>query len=282
MRLKHARRLTQRPSRATEEGCGGTRRAEQGGNEDRTPRSRRQDRELAHHGCQGEDEGQDLRRSRSDGERDPERTTEGDQVRGGDPGGRPGGEGERSGEERERPVVEALGEPGEVAVEEDAASAGQHHDDPVPAVAWSCRGDEHEPDHHDPGRGRSVHGLSRPNGGEALAVDDGADGHGTRVGGGVGKVANVCEMAKIEVGTVGQDAYTVTVREGDTATVHEVTGAHERATSLGVDPEALVAASFRFLLDREPKEAILARFALDVITRYFPEYPDRLDEYLVT
>jgi hypothetical protein len=30
--------------------------------------------------------------------------------------------------------------------------------------------------------------------------------------------------------------------------------------------------SFRFLLEREPKESILRRFNLTVISRYFPEY----------
>ena len=38
-------------------------------------------------------------------------------------------------------------------------------------------------------------------------------------------------------------------------------------------PEALVEASFRFLLEREPKEQILAAFDLGQITRYFPSYP---------
>ncbi len=37
-------------------------------------------------------------------------------------------------------------------------------------------------------------------------------------------------------------------------------------------PEALVKASFEFLLDREPKEAILRQFDLPAISRYFPEY----------
>ena len=40
----------------------------------------------------------------------------------------------------------------------------------------------------------------------------------------------------------------------------------------GSTPEELLEASFRFLLEREPKEAILARFELPVIERYFPEY----------
>ena len=37
-----------------------------------------------------------------------------------------------------------------------------------------------------------------------------------------------------------------------------------------------LAASFRFLLAREPKESILSRFELPVIERYFPEYPEEI------
>ena len=38
------------------------------------------------------------------------------------------------------------------------------------------------------------------------------------------------------------------------------------------DPEALVRASFEFLLEREPRESILRQFELPVIERYFPGY----------
>jgi hypothetical protein len=41
-----------------------------------------------------------------------------------------------------------------------------------------------------------------------------------------------------------------------------------------------VAASFRFLLDREPRQSILGRFDLAVISRYFPEYEATLPRYL--
>lgn len=37
-------------------------------------------------------------------------------------------------------------------------------------------------------------------------------------------------------------------------------------------PDDLVRRSFEFLLDREPKEAILRTFDLTVIGRYFPDY----------
>ena len=39
-------------------------------------------------------------------------------------------------------------------------------------------------------------------------------------------------------------------------------------------PDRLVEASFRFLLEREPRESILPRFALPVIGRYFPEWTE--------
>ena len=38
------------------------------------------------------------------------------------------------------------------------------------------------------------------------------------------------------------------------------------------DPGDLVRASFAFLLEREPREAILREFEISVIGRYFPEF----------
>jgi hypothetical protein len=48
----------------------------------------------------------------------------------------------------------------------------------------------------------------------------------------------------------------------------------------GATPEALLEASFRFLLDREPKESIMRTFDITVISTYFPEYPSRIIDYL--
>jgi hypothetical protein len=45
-------------------------------------------------------------------------------------------------------------------------------------------------------------------------------------------------------------------------------------------PEDLVRASFEFLLQREPKESILARFDLPVIGRYFPDFPQWLAKHI--
>ncbi len=89
-------------------------------------------------------------------------------------------------------------------------------------------------------------------------------------------------MTKIDVVRTGESIYRVTVDEGDSRTVHDVTvtyGDVERYAP-GVPPERLLTASFEFLLEREPKEAILSRFALPVIERYFPEYADRIQDRL--
>ena len=59
-------------------------------------------------------------------------------------------------------------------------------------------------------------------------------------------------------------------------TSHDVSVPAGYPDSLGcghIAPEALVRASFEFLLEREPASSILRKFSLDVISRYFPDYP---------
>ena len=51
--------------------------------------------------------------------------------------------------------------------------------------------------------------------------------------------------------------------------------------SRGRSVEQLVGDSFAFLLEREPKESILERFALSVIERYFPGYVDEMRQRFV-
>ena len=61
-----------------------------------------------------------------------------------------------------------------------------------------------------------------------------------------------------------------------TSTEHEVTLSRAEWERFGDGyrtPEALIEASCRFLLEREPKEAILPAFDLGEITRYFPSFP---------
>jgi hypothetical protein len=78
-------------------------------------------------------------------------------------------------------------------------------------------------------------------------------------------------------------AFDVVVREGQGETRHHVTMSRATAERLAAGqhtPESCLEAAFRFLLDREPKDAILRRFDVEVIKRYFPEFERELPRYL--
>jgi hypothetical protein len=77
-------------------------------------------------------------------------------------------------------------------------------------------------------------------------------------------------------------AFDVTVFEGGSETRHDVTLSQADYVRLacGATPERVIEAAFRFLLDREPKESILRRFDLSVISRYFPEFVEKRPYYL--
>lgn len=85
-------------------------------------------------------------------------------------------------------------------------------------------------------------------------------------------------MTEIQVTPEVGDVYRVRVREAGGSTEHQVTATaeHVRTYAPDAEPETLIEESFRFLLEREPKEAILRRFELPVIARYFPEYPQEI------
>jgi hypothetical protein len=78
----------------------------------------------------------------------------------------------------------------------------------------------------------------------------------------------------VDIAKLAESRYRVTVGEGGSKTEHEVVVTAEDIARYapGVSAEALLAASFEFLLEHEPKESILRRFELPVIERYFPEY----------
>jgi hypothetical protein len=79
----------------------------------------------------------------------------------------------------------------------------------------------------------------------------------------------------------GPVTFKVTVREDDGVSHHEVTMASDVFTKRSDKaPEQVIDAAFRFLLDREAKESILARFDLATIQRYFPEFERTLPDYL--
>lgn len=65
----------------------------------------------------------------------------------------------------------------------------------------------------------------------------------------------------------------------DTATNHTVQvdeGTYDRLAEGRVTPGALVEETFRFLLEREPKESILTNFDLDTVMNYFPDYEEKI------
>ena len=86
----------------------------------------------------------------------------------------------------------------------------------------------------------------------------------------------------ISVTAGDESTYRVTVEEGATRTVHEVTVTPQDVARYapGATAARLVKASFEFLLEHEPKEAILSRFDLPTIERFFPEYPTKILELL--
>jgi len=80
---------------------------------------------------------------------------------------------------------------------------------------------------------------------------------------------------KIEVRKIDETHYRVRLTEAGSQSSHDVTLTATDRIKFGgqnVGAEELIQRSFEFLLDREPKESILARFDLSVINRYFPEY----------
>jgi hypothetical protein len=77
--------------------------------------------------------------------------------------------------------------------------------------------------------------------------------------------------------------FDVVVGEGEDKSSHRVTISRAMLSRLAAGthaPERCLEAVFRFLLDREPKEAILRRFDVAVVSRYFPEFEREVPRYL--
>jgi hypothetical protein len=88
--------------------------------------------------------------------------------------------------------------------------------------------------------------------------------------------------ATISIETLRDTKYRVTIEEHGSRSTHEVTVTPRDLADYAAEasPEQLLRASFQFLLEREPKEAILSSFALPVIERYFPEYRQAIKQLL--
>ena len=84
--------------------------------------------------------------------------------------------------------------------------------------------------------------------------------------------------AQIDVEEVSPDLYDVVVDSFTTARSFRVTLADETFEHLGIgrSREEFISDSFRFLLEREPKESILDEFDIEDIKKYFPEFEEEI------
>ena len=90
----------------------------------------------------------------------------------------------------------------------------------------------------------------------------------------------IIEINKSEIGT--DWIFEVTVSNGN-STTHKVNLTREYYDHLSLSdttPTKLVEGSFRFLLEREPKEMILQTFDLKIISHYFSEYERKISKYV--
>ena len=90
--------------------------------------------------------------------------------------------------------------------------------------------------------------------------------------------------AQIKVETIDASHFRVHVIEAGSESRHHVTlDPKDQARLAGATggPEELIRKSFEFLLEREPKESILSRFDLSIISRYFPEYEREIKKRLL-
>ena len=69
---------------------------------------------------------------------------------------------------------------------------------------------------------------------------------------------------------------------GNGTTVHQVklSKKYYEKINLGLTPNKLIKASFKFLLERESKEMILSKFDLQIIANYFPNYEKEIRKYM--
>ena len=93
---------------------------------------------------------------------------------------------------------------------------------------------------------------------------------------------NASRIDVVAIDATGPLWFAVTVFEDSGESRYETTLRETELVRLGdgASAEAFVAAAFRFLLDREPRQAILAKFDIAVIAHYFPEFDTQIGRYL--
>jgi len=89
----------------------------------------------------------------------------------------------------------------------------------------------------------------------------------------------VSVSAEVSVIQEAAGRFRVEVHDAGVTTTHTVNVPDGLTDGLGWSREGemeLVRESFVFLLEREPPTSILRRFSLEVIGRYFPDYPTEI------
>ena len=87
------------------------------------------------------------------------------------------------------------------------------------------------------------------------------------------------EKNMLEVKKKNGQEFLVTIEEKSSSSKHTVTlddSYYQHLTAGKITKEELIKKSFEFLLESEPKEAILSKFNLRVIKNYFPEFEDAI------
>jgi len=85
----------------------------------------------------------------------------------------------------------------------------------------------------------------------------------------------------INVKKKSEQKFIVTVEQGETRTQHTVSlddEYYQKLTQGRMTKQELIKNSFEFLLKREPKESILSKFNLKVISQYFPEFKKKIEQ----
>ena len=80
---------------------------------------------------------------------------------------------------------------------------------------------------------------------------------------------------------LSKDKFEITVK-ADQLTKHVVSVTDQMLLNLTnnkISKEELLNFSFNFLLEREPNTSILSKFDINVISKYFPEYISKVENY---
>ena len=94
---------------------------------------------------------------------------------------------------------------------------------------------------------------------------------------------SVVDVQKISEGKK-ESLFSVTVIDLKGSSEHLVAMNNDFYESYGISreikSEAIIEESYKFLLEREPKEAIMNQFNLSLIEKYFPQYRDEIKKRL--